>query len=140
MFNFLNAIRAIFPSGTPTVTTDAALTVPPFPVHRGARQDAVKSFLKVRRGEVMLWSFLRTLMEVVPVSAEDRTTSINVIYDHFLAFSGLTNEEVSRRQFGVEINRWIRENHLPLRVTKPKSSAVHVVGIDESILKTAFQN
>jgi len=66
--------------------------------------------------------------------------SINAVYDHFLGYFGLNPGDLSRRQFGVEINRWIRGKHIPLRVTKPRSAAIHVVGIDESILKTAFQN
>lgn len=133
MLNFLK-----FKSSTFTAGAASGLPNPPFQKVVVLGTDATVT--SISRGQMLLWTYLRTLAEVCKTPLKDGTVSITVIYDHFLNYFDLTTQDVTRRQFGVEFHRWVREKHLPLRVTKPRSSAIHVEGIDSTVLATAFQN
>lgn len=132
MFNFMNLKSR---------NTGATLTTaPPFPVEYGKHPEGGASTPKVQRGKVLLWAYLRVLSELGMTATRDRCMSINALYEHFLAHSRANREEVTRRQFGTELHRWIRDNHLPLRTTKPHASAAFVEGIDLPTLNLIFQN
>lgn len=131
MFNFLK-----FKSSTTTVNVP---TAPCLPIEFETVQEGVESHPKVTRGKVLLWTYFRALSEVCRTLAGNQTMTINELYDHFLSYFGVARHEVTRRQFGLELHRWIREHHLPLRATKPRASAAHVEGIDLVTLCFAFQ-
>lgn len=118
----------------------STVKVPSMPIELVAAQGGEESRPRIVRGKLMLWAFLSALSDVCKNTGKDRTMPINALYDHFLAFCGVASSDVTRKQFGNELHRWIRDGHLSLLPTKPRSAAAHVEGIDLATLELTFQN